>query len=177
MKCLLRMPYTLETAIKRGKSVARSMKEDERKPKGCAEWWWWWKMLVCWLVFMWLLSGWCIRSDGCNSPPVEQNGGYSSYTLPAPCLNICLCFPMHMNSIKSTFKNTAAEIIAFPDVICWWRRAQVSTTETRQEWFRFIKMKQKQDKRCFYCKVKNPRWHQLSLTEKQGELLKLLAKW
>ena len=37
MKCLLRMPYTLETAIKRGKSVARSMKEDERKPKGCAE--------------------------------------------------------------------------------------------------------------------------------------------
>ena len=37
MKCLMRMPYTLEAAIKRGKSVARSMKEDERKPKGCAE--------------------------------------------------------------------------------------------------------------------------------------------
>ena len=37
MKCLLRMPYTLETAIKRGKSAARLLKEDERKPKGCAE--------------------------------------------------------------------------------------------------------------------------------------------
>ena len=35
MKCLLRMPYTLEAAIKRGKSVARSMKEEERK--GSAE--------------------------------------------------------------------------------------------------------------------------------------------
>ena len=35
MKCLLRMPYTLEAAIKRGKSVARPLKEDERK--GCAE--------------------------------------------------------------------------------------------------------------------------------------------
>ena len=35
MKCLMRMPYTLETAIKRGKSVARPLKEDERK--GCAE--------------------------------------------------------------------------------------------------------------------------------------------
>ena len=37
MKCLMRMPYTLETAIKRGKSAARLLKEDERKPKGCAE--------------------------------------------------------------------------------------------------------------------------------------------
>ena len=35
MKCLMRMPFTLEAAIKRGKSVALSMKEDERK--GCAE--------------------------------------------------------------------------------------------------------------------------------------------
>lgn len=32
MKCLLRMPYTLETAIKRGKSVARAIKEEGRTP-------------------------------------------------------------------------------------------------------------------------------------------------
>ena len=32
MKCLIRMPYTLEKAIKRGKSAARAIKEEGRTP-------------------------------------------------------------------------------------------------------------------------------------------------